>query len=928
MLTAVGYASLDALLDEAVPESIRQDDVLVLPPALTEGEALAALERFAQTNVQLVQMIGQGYYDTITPAVIRRGILSNPAWYSSYTPYQAEISQGRLEAMLNFQTMVSDLTALPVANASLLDEATAVGEAVLLMQRAAKHGGAVVLDDECFPQTLEVVLAQAEALGIEARVETIAEEWKPAEDVTGVVIQNPGMSGVLRDLEPLIGAAHSAGALVTVACDILSLTIVTPPGEMGADIAVGSAQRFGVPLFYGGPHAAFMAVRAGLERQLPGRLVGVSVDAVGKPGYRLTLQTREQHIRRDKATSNICTAQALLAVASSMYAVYHGPSGLRDIATEVHSRAVTLYDALTAVGFHPMHDAFFDTITLSVPRGADSVVSRAAAAGINIRKVDDDRVAIACDEKTDLATLDKLVEAVIGTKRHPVYTAPRVAVPLGMRRTSEYLTHPVFTMHRSEAALTRYMRKLADQDLALDRTMIPLGSCTMKLTAAAEMEPILWPGFANIHPFSPAEQTMGYRHMIEQLEDWLSEITGYAAVSVQPNAGSRGEYAGLLAVRKYHLSRGESQRDICLIPDSAHGTNAASAVLVGLRVMVVKTAANGEIDTADLTAKLTAHGPRIAAIMITYPSTHGVYEAHVEDVCAAVHDAGGQVYIDGANLNALVGLAKPGHFGGDVSHLNLHKTFAIPHGGGGPGVGPVCVAEHLVEFLPSVRQSIQRPKDLARVGAAVSAAPYGSAGVLPIAWAYIAMLGADGLRQSTQMAVLAANYVAVRLDPFFPVLYRGPRGLVAHECILDLRELTKATGVTAEDVAKRLIDYGFHAPTMSWPVAGTLMVEPTESEDLTELDRFIDAMISIRGEIDAVANGEIAVEESVLRHAPHTAEAVAADDWTAAYSREVAAFPVPSLRRDKYFPPVRRIDNAYGDRNLMCTCPPLEEYED
>ncbi|MCB2412722.1 aminomethyl-transferring glycine dehydrogenase [Demequina sp. TTPB684] len=928
MLEAVGYPSLDALIDEAVPESIRQDDVLVLPPALTEGEALAALERFAHDNVQAVQMIGQGYYDTVTPAVIRRGILSNPAWYTAYTPYQAEISQGRLEAMLNFQTMVSDLTALPYANASLLDEATAVGEAVLMMQRAGGNTGAVVLDAECFPQTLEVALAQASALGIDVRVETISEEWKPAADVTGVVIQNPGMSGALRDLRPLIERAHAAGALVTVACDILSLTIVTPPGEMGADIAVGSAQRFGVPLFYGGPHAAFIAVREGLERQLPGRLVGVSVDAVGNPAYRLTLQTREQHIRRDKATSNICTAQALLAVVASMYAVYHGPDGLRDIAMEVHSRAVTLYDALTAVGFQPMHEAFFDTITVSVPHGADSVVARAAAAGINIRKVDDDRVAIACDEKTELETLDKLVEAVIATKRHPVYTAPRVAIPRGMRRTSEYLTHPVFTAQRSEAALTRYMRRLADRDLALDRTMIPLGSCTMKLNAAAEMEPILWPGFANIHPFAPANQTAGYRHMIEQLEDWLAEITGYAAVSVQPNAGSRGEYAGLLAIRNFHLSRGEIERDICLIPDSAHGTNAASAVLAGFRVVVVRTAADGEIDMADLTAKLTANSPKIAAIMITYPSTHGVYEPHVKDVCAAVHDAGGQVYIDGANLNALVGLAKPGHFGGDVSHLNLHKTFAIPHGGGGPGVGPVAVAEHLVEFLPAVRQSIQRPRDLRRAGAAVSAAPYGSAGVLPIAWAYIAMLGGDGLRQTTQMAVLAANYVAVRLDPYFPVLYRGPGGLVAHECILDLRELTKTTGVTAEDVAKRLIDYGIHAPTMSWPVAGTLMVEPTESEDLTELDRFVDAMISIRGEIDAVASGEVSADDSVLRHAPHTAEALAADEWVAAYSRETAAFPVPGLRRDKYFSPVRRIDNAYGDRNLVCTCPPVEHFED
>ncbi len=928
MLHAVGYASLEALIDDAVPESIRQDDILVLPEALTEAGALTKLERFANANVQAAQMIGQGYYDTVTPAAIRRGILTNPAWYSAYTPYQAEISQGRLEALLNFQTMVSDLTALPVANASLLDESTAVSEAVLLMARATAGAGTVVLDAECFPQTLEVVLAQCEAVGVAARVETIDEGWTPTADVVGVVIQNPGMSGVLRDLGPHIEATHSAGALVTIACDLLSLTIVTPPGEVGADIAVGSAQRFGVPLFYGGPHAAFIAVRAGLERQMPGRIIGVSIDAEGKPAYRLALQTREQHIRRDKATSNICTAQSLLAVVASMYAVYHGPNGLRDIALQIHSRAVTLSDALAAMGHEPMHEAFFDTLILHVPGGADSVVARAAAAGINIRKVDDDRVAIACDEKTELATLDTLVEAIIATKRHPVYTAPRVAIPRAMRRTSEYLTHPVFNTHHSEASLTRYMRRLGDRDLALDRTMIPLGSCTMKLNAAAELEPILWPGFANIHPFAPSEQTAGYRHMIEQLEDWLAEITGYAAVSVQPNAGSRGEYAGLLAIRNYHLSQNQTGRDICLIPASAHGTNAASAVLAGMRVVVVATNDSGEIDLPDLRAKLVKHAGAVAAIMITYPSTHGVYEAHVGEVCAAVHEAGAQVYIDGANLNALVGLAKPGHFGGDVSHLNLHKTFAIPHGGGGPGVGPVAVAEHLVPFLPRVRQGIQRPRDLMREGAAVSGAPYGSAGILPIAWAYIAMLGPDGLQHATQVAVLAANYVAARLRDYFPVLYSGANGLVAHECILDLRELTKATGITAEDVAKRLIDYGLHAPTMSWPVAGTLMVEPTESEDIAELDRFIDAMIAIRAEIAAVERGEIEASASALRHAPHTAESVIADTWDHAYSRESAAFPVQALRRDKYFPPVRRIDNAYGDRHLVCSCPPPEAFED
>jgi glycine dehydrogenase len=926
MLGTVGFASLEALIDAAVPESIRQDDVLVLPDALTEAEALGRLEQFAHCNETAVQMIGQGYYDTVTPAAIRRGILTNPAWYSAYTPYQAEISQGRLEALLNFQTMVSDLTALPIANASLLDEATAVAEAVLLMERAANRDGAIVIDAECFPQTLEVVLAQCKALGITVRVEDIEEAWRPARDVVGVVFQNPGQSGRLRDLRPQLEAVRDADALATVACDLLSLTIVTPPGEMGADIAVGSSQRFGVPLFFGGPHAAFIAVREGLERQLPGRLVGVSRDEDGKPALRLALQTREQHIRREKATSNICTAQSLLAVVASMYAVYHGPNGLRDIALDVHSKAVTLADALSAMGVNPVHEDFFDTIMLNVPGGADSVVARAAAAGINIRKVDDDHIAIACDEKTELETLDHLVEAVIARPRHPVYTAPRVAIPRSVRRTSEYLTHPVFNSYHSEAALTRYMRRLADRDLALDRTMIPLGSCTMKLNAAASLEPMLWPGFANIHPFAPSAQTAGYRELIEQLEDWLAEITGYAAVSVQPNAGSRGEYAGLLAIREYHRAQGDEERDVCLIPASAHGTNAASAVLAGMRVAVVKTGTDGEIDLDDLKAVLAKHQGKVAAIMITYPSTHGVYEPHVSEVCAAVHDAGGQVYIDGANLNALVGLAKPGHFGGDVSHLNLHKTFAIPHGGGGPGVGPVAVAEHLVPFLPRTRQSIQRPQDLKRQGAAVSGAPYGSAGILPISWSYIAMLGPDGLQQATQVAVLAANYVAARLAEHYPVLYRGPGGLVAHECILDLRDLTKATGITAEDVAKRLIDYGFHAPTMSWPVAGTLMVEPTESEDLAELDRFIDAMISIREEIAAVERGEVAAEESALRHAPHTAESLLVEEWTAPYSREQAAFPAPGVRRDKYFPPVRRIDNAYGDRHVVCSCPPVEDY--
>jgi len=929
MLSVVGQPSLASLIDAAVPEQIRQDDVLVLPDALTESEALKAMQHFAQMNHVQVQMIGQGYSDTITPMVIQRNILENPAWYTAYTPYQAEISQGRLEAMLNYQTMVSDLTGLPVAGASLLDEATAVSEAMLLMRRAVKgkEGGVIILDADCLPQTIAVVKAQADAIKLPLRVETLDDHWQVPDDLVGLVVQQPGASGQVRDIRHLLDSAHGAGALVTVAADILSLCVIKAPGELGADIAVGSSQRFGVPLFFGGPHAAYMAVTKGLERQLPGRLVGVSVDAAGHTAYRLALQTREQHIRRDKATSNICTAQALLAIVASMYAVYHGPDGLREIALRVHTMAATLADALMARGITIRHKSFYDTIVVEVPRGADSIVVRAAARGINIHKVDDDAVAIACDELTTVDILTDIVASVLDHQPvRTVYSGPSVTIPRELRRTSEYLTHPIFTTHRSETSLMRYMRKLADRDLALDRTMIPLGSCTMKLNSAVEMAPISWPGFASIHPFAPSEQTAGYREMISQLEAWLAEITGYAAVSVQPNAGSRGEYAGLLAIHAYHASLGESERDVCLIPASAHGTNAASAVLAGLRVVVIATAADGEIDLDDLHAKLAAHEGQISSIMLTYPSTHGVYEEHVGDVCAAVHDAGGQVYIDGANLNALVGLAKPGHFGGDVSHLNLHKTFCIPHGGGGPGVGPVAVAKHLVPFLPQVRSTIQTPGELERGGAAVSAAPYGSAGILPISWAYIAMMGHDGLTRATQSAVLAANYVAARLDEHFPVLFRGPGGLVAHECILDLRPLTKLTGITAEDVAKRLIDFGIHAPTMSFPVAGTLMVEPTESEDQGEIDRFIDAMITIRAEIREVESGAITAEDTALRHAPHTVDMVVSDSWDQKYSREQAAFPVDGLRRDKYWAPVRRIDNAHGDRNLVCSCPPLEDY--
>jgi len=931
MLGTVGFASLAAMMEAAVPAAIRQDDVLVLPPARDEQETLSALQAFAQRNRVQVSMIGQGYYDTVTPMVIRRNVLENPAWYTAYTPYQAEISQGRLEAMLNFQTMVADLTALPIAGASLLDEATAVGEAVLLMRRAVhgKKGGVIILDAECLPQTIEVVTAQANAIGLPIRVEELTDGWEAPADLVGLVIQQPGSTGVVREVGGFIDAAHAVGALATVAADILSLCVIKAPGELGADVAVGSTQRFGVPLFFGGPHAAYIAVREGLERQLPGRLVGVSVDADGNPALRLALQTREQHIRRDKATSNICTAQALLAIIAGFYAMYHGPDGLREIALRVHRMAATLAEALTARGANVRHEAFFDTVVLDVPRGAESVMRRAAEQGINIRKLDEDSVAISCDEMTTLDILTKLVAAVLGhPHERPVYGGPSVTIPRDLRRTSDYLTHPIWTQHRSETSIMRYMRRLADRDLALDRTMIPLGSCTMKLNSAVEMAPVSWPGFANIHPFAPSDQTAGYRAMIGQLESWLADITGYAAVCVQPNSGARGEYAGLLAIHSYHRSQGQGERDVCLIPASAHGTNAASAVLAGLRVVVVATGDDGEIDMSDLTAKLAANEGRISCIMLTYPSTHGVYEAHVGEVCAAVHDAGGQVYIDGANLNALVGLAKPGHFGGDVSHLNLHKTFCIPHGGGGPGVGPVAVAEHLVPFLPRLSSPIQTPEELIRQGAPVSAAPYGSAGILAISWAYIALMGHEGLTRATSTAVLAANYVATRLNEAYPVLYRGPGGLVAHECILDLREITKVTGITAEDVAKRLIDFGLHAPTMSFPVAGTLMVEPTESEDLGEIDRFIEAMLVIRAEIAAVERGEVTAEASVLRAAPHTVEMVVGDGWAQEYPREQAAFPVAGLRRDKYFSPVRRVDNAYGDRNLVCACPPLEDYAD
>jgi glycine dehydrogenase len=917
MLETVGYGSVEELMDAAIPEVIRWHGRLDLPPAATEAEVAAELREIASRNTVAVSMIGLGYYGTHTPAVIRRNVLENPAWYTAYTPYQPEISQGRLEALLNFQTMVADLTGLPIANASMLDEATAAAEAMALARRASRSPSQVyVVDADALPQTIAVIRTRAGALGIDVRVVDLDREPLP-EEFFGLHLQFPGASGAVRDHAPLVKAAHAAGALVTVAADLLALTLLRPPGEIGADIAAGTTQRFGIPMGFGGPHAGYLAVRAGLERMLPGRLVGVSRDADGRPAYRLALQTREQHIRREKATSNICTAQVLLAVMAGMYAVYHGPDGLRDIASRTHRMAARLAAGLRAGGVDLAYEEFFDTVTAVVPGRAKQVVEAAAEHGVNLRLVDVDRVGVSCDETTTEEHL-RAVWAAFGVAE---YTGPEVnALPSGLARTSDFLTHPVFHSYRSETAMLRYLRRLADFDYALDRGMIPLGSCTMKLNATTEMEPISWPEFADIHPLAPPAQTAGYRELITSLERWLAEVTGYDAVSVQPNAGSQGELAGLLAIRAYHQARGEGQRVVCLIPSSAHGTNAASAAMAGMRVVVVACDSDGNIDLVDLDRKIEAHRDELAAIMVTYPSTHGVYESGIAALCAKVHDAGGQVYVDGANLNALLGFAKPGRFGADVSHLNLHKTFSIPHGGGGPGVGPVAVRAHLAPYLPG---------DPAAGGTqpAVSAARYGSAGILPISWAYLRLMGPEGLAAATGAAVLAANYVAARLRAYYPILYSGNKGLVAHECILDLRPLTKATGITVEDVAKRLIDYGFHAPTMSFPVAGTLMVEPTESEDLAELDRFCDAMIAIRREIDMVASGEWPKQDNPLVNAPHTAEMVSADEWSHPYSRSVAAYPPGVDRRAKYWPPVRRVDGGYGDRNLACTCPPPEAFE-
>jgi glycine dehydrogenase len=924
MLETVGYASLDELTAAALPAGIT-DRELSLPAALTEEETLAELRRLAGLNQVATSMIGLGYYGTHTPAVIRRNLLENPAWYTAYTPYQPEISQGRLEALLNFQTMVEDLTGLPVAGASMLDEASAAAEAMTLARRATGKGSVFLADSDCLPQTLAVLETRAEPLGIRLVTGTITPELidsQPDGELIGVLLQYPGASGEIRDPRPVIAAAKARGALAVVAADLLALTLITPPGELGADIAVGSTQRFGVPMGYGGPQAGYICVTDGLKRQLPGRLVGVSVDADGYPAYRLALQAREQHIRREKATSNICTAQVLLAEIAAMYAAYHGPDGLAAIARGVHGKAVALAAAMKTVGTGTAAPEFFDTVRLIMPGEAAAAAARAAAAGFNVHLAGPDVIQVACDETTTDEQLTAVATA-LADKPVLVPATTAEALPTGLIRTSTFLSHPVFHSYRSETAMLRYLRRLADRDIALDRSMIPLGSCTMKLNAAAEMEAITWPEFAGLHPFAPAAQTLGYRQLISELSDALTEITGYDAISLQPNAGSQGELAGLLAIRAYHRANAQPDRNICLIPESAHGTNAASAVLAGLRVVVVKCGSDGAIDLGDLKAKLEAHPGAVAAIMATYPSTNGVFEETIGEVCAAVHEAGGQVYVDGANLNALVGLARPGKFGADVSHLNLHKTFCIPHGGGGPGVGPVACRAHLAPFLPG---HPELPGGAKHTGP-VAAAPYGSAGILPISWAYIKMMGADGLRRATQVAILAANYVARRLNDHFPVLYTGRGGLVAHECILDLRPITAQTGITAEDVAKRLIDYGFHAPTMSFPVAGTLMVEPTESEDLAELDRFCDAMIAIRQEIALVASGDYDAADNPLKNAPHTANMLISGDWKHPYERETAAYPAGGDRRAKYWPPVRRIDQAYGDRNLMCACPPPEAFE-
>jgi len=935
MLSVLGYASRGALIDALVPANIRNKGALALgqyTQPMPEQEALTKLKQIASKNKVLKSLIGQGYYNTLTPGVILRNIFENPAWYTAYTPYQPEISQGRLEAILNFQQTITDLTGMGIANASMLDEGTAAAEAMTLIQRVGKSNSQVFyVADDVLPQTREVVETRAKPLGIEVKTFNPA-ELSAVGECFGVLLQYPGVNGVVRDYKAGVEAVKAKGAMVVVAADLLALTMLTPPGEWGADVVVGNSQRFGVPLGFGGPHAGYLSTRDEFKRSMSGRLVGVTIDAQGNKAYRLALQTREQHIRREKATSNICTAQVLLAVMASMYAVYHGPKGLLQIAQRVHRYTGVLAANLKTLGYTVTNDTYFDTLTVAV-KNAEQLHASAHSHGVNLRVIDATHVGVSLDETTtreDIALLWTVFAHPVGGPAHaPDFDTVEAAVvrafPESVSRTSAYLSHPVFNRYHSETEMLRYLRGLADKDLALDRTMIPLGSCTMKLNATSEMIPVTWPEFSNIHPFAPDSQTVGYREMIAQLEEMLCAVTGYAAISLQPNAGSQGEYAGLLVIQAYHQSRGEGHRNICLIPSSAHGTNPASANMVGMQVVVTACDANGNVDLADLKAKAELHSKNLAAVMVTYPSTHGVFEEGIQELCEIVHAHGGQVYIDGANMNALVGVAAPGSFGGDVSHLNLHKTFCIPHGGGGPGVGPIGVGAHLAKFLPNQRSN-GYVRDNAGIGS-VSAAPFGSASILPISWMYIAMMGAEGLTAATETAILNANYMARKLSPHYPVLYSGHDGLVAHECIIDLRPLQDATGISNEDVAKRLMDFGFHAPTMSFPVPGTLMIEPTESESKAEMDRFIDAMVTIRGEIAKVESGEFDKLDNPLKFAPHTAEVLTADVWERKYSREVAAYPVPSLRKQKYWPPVGRADNVYGDRNLFCGCAPMSDYE-
>ena len=932
MLAAIGKHSLEALIRDVMPASIARAKPMDLPAPITEAAALAELKAIASKNQVLKSFIGQGYYGTHTPGVILRNILENPAWYTAYTPYQAEISQGRMEALVNFQTMVTDLTGMPIANASMLDEATAAAEAMTLAKRSVKSKSKrIVLAGDLHPQTIEVIQTRAQPIGIEVSIANSQQEWEAAlaGDLFAAVIQYPASSGWIVDWKADVDAIHAKQAAAIVATDLLALTLLTPPGEWGADIVVGNSQRFGMPMGAGGPHAAFMACRDEYKRSLPGRLVGVSVDVHGKPAYRLALQTREQHIRREKATSNICTAQVLPAVIASMYAVYHGPQGLKRIAQRVARFTAILGRGLAQLGFSAHHhDTAFDTLSLHTQAATDSIAARAVSKDVNLRKAFNDYLCISLDETTTRADVE-LIWSIFAKDGQALPTidamdegAPSL-IPEALQRSSAFLTHPVFNTHHSETAMLRYIRSLSDKDLALDRSMIPLGSCTMKLNATSEMIPITWPEFANIHPFAPASQLQGYAELDELLRGWLCQATGYAGISLQPNAGSQGEYAGLLAIKAFHESRGDAHRNICLIPSSAHGTNPASAQMVGLQVVVTQCDDNGNVDMVDLKAHCEKHSANLACIMITYPSTHGVFETQVKELCQLVHSHGGRVYVDGANMNALVGLAAPGEFGGDVSHLNLHKTFCIPHGGGGPGVGPVCVVEDLVPFLPGHATG----GDTRKVGA-VSAAPLGNAAVLPISWMYIRMMGEPGLKLATETAILNANYISARLKDHFPTLYAGEHGLVAHECSLDLRHFKESCGVMAEDVAKRLIDYGFHAPTLSFPVPNTLMVEPTESENLYELDRFIDAMIAIRAEIAEIEAGKLPQDDNPLKNAPHTAETLLTTAWNHSYSRETAAYPMPALRRAKYWSPVGRVDNVYGDRNLFCSCVPMDAYDD